>query len=67
MTTKSRTIIAETIVSKKPVDVGFEARHTWTLAILIAWIERQFGQSLAEKGGSKLLTRLGLLIYTKDT
>ncbi|MFE6072929.1 winged helix-turn-helix domain-containing protein [Paenibacillus sp. NPDC057886] len=46
--------------------MGFETRHTWTLAILTAWIKRQFGQSLTEKGLSKLLTLLGL-IYTKDT
>jgi transposase len=58
--------IAETIVSKKPVDVGFEARHTWTLAILAAWIERRFGQSFTEKGVSKLLTRLGFS-YSKAT
>ncbi|MBO9604760.1 MAG: IS630 family transposase [Paenibacillaceae bacterium] len=58
--------IADTIVNKKPVDVGFEARHTWTLAILASWIERQFGQSFTEKGVSKLLNRLGFS-YTKAT
>jgi transposase len=34
-------------------------RHTWTLAILASWIERQFGQSFTEKGVSNLLKRLG--------
>lgn len=58
--------IAETVINKKPIEVGFEARHTWTLAILASWIERQFGQSFTEKGVSKLLKRLGFS-YTKAT
>ncbi|WP_111619790.1 winged helix-turn-helix domain-containing protein [Paenibacillus pabuli] len=46
--------------------MSFEARHTWILAIFTAWIERQYGKLITEKGVSKLLTRLEL-IYTKDT
>ncbi|WP_230986981.1 helix-turn-helix domain-containing protein [Cohnella fermenti] len=58
--------IAETVVHKKPVDVGIEARHTWTLGILVSWIEQRFQQSFTEKGVSKLLKRLGFS-YTKAT
>jgi len=58
--------IAETIVNEKPLDVGFEARHTWTLAILSSWIERQFGPSFMDKGVSQLFNRLGFS-YTKAT
>lgn len=58
--------LADTIAHKRPVDVGFEARHTWTLKLIASWIEGEFGQTYSERGVSKLLERLGFS-YTKAT
>lgn len=43
------------IAHKHPVDVGFEARYTWTLKIIARWIEREFDQRYTPHGISKLI------------
>ncbi len=58
--------LKETIAKQKPVDVGFEAKYTWTLKIIRTWIHREFGEAYTLKGVSKLLNRLGFS-YTKAT
>lgn len=58
--------LKETIAGQRPVDVGFEAKYTWTLRIIRAWILREFGEKYTLKGISKLLNRLGFS-YTKAT
>ncbi|MNC56361.1 hypothetical protein D3C75_1059520 [compost metagenome] len=54
--------LADTIVNKQPADVGFEARHTWTLGILTSWIKREFGPSFTEKGVPNFLRALASCI-----
>ncbi|WP_246096674.1 IS630 family transposase [Paenibacillus sinopodophylli] len=54
------------IADERPVDVGFEAKFTWTLKLIRAYILREFGQSYTLKGVSKILMRLGFS-YTKAT
>ncbi|AET59687.1 transposase-like protein [Paenibacillus terrae HPL-003] len=54
------------ITEKKPVDVGFEAKFTWTLQLICTWIHREFSQTYTLKGASKWLNRLGFS-YTKAT
>jgi transposase len=58
--------LTQVIVNKQPADVGFEARHTWTLAVIASWINREFDEAFTEKGVSKMLARLGFS-YTKAT
>ncbi|WP_309241995.1 IS630 family transposase [Paenibacillus sp. S150] len=58
--------LKETIAQQRPVDVGFEAKCTWTLRLIRAWILREFGEKYTLKGISKMLNRLGFS-YTKAT
>ncbi|WP_159886005.1 IS630 family transposase [Paenibacillus puerhi] len=58
--------LADTIKNKRPADVGFEARFTWTLKTIAMWIKREFGETFTERGVSKMLERLGFS-YTKAT
>ncbi|MFB5676554.1 transposase [Paenibacillus terreus] len=51
--------LADTIATKRPVDVGIEAKYTWTLKLAILFVEREFGKTFTERGMSKLLHRLG--------
>ncbi|WP_171716535.1 winged helix-turn-helix domain-containing protein [Paenibacillus phytohabitans] len=54
------------LTNKRPVDVGFDAKYTWTLKLAIGYIEREFNQAFSERGLSLLLHRLGFS-YTKAT
>lgn len=58
--------LKQTIVSSVPHDVGFTARHNWTLEIIAALIEREFGVQYSLRGISKMMHRQGLS-YTKPT
>lgn len=59
-------ILADTISTKQPVDVGIEAKYTWTLKLAILFVERKFEKTYTERGMSKLLHRLGFS-HTKAT
>ncbi|ANS73181.1 transposase [Paenibacillus yonginensis] len=59
-------ILANTVANKRPVDVGIEAKYTWTLKLAMLFVEREFGECYTEKGMSVLLHRLGLS-HTKAT
>jgi transposase len=56
----------QTIVNKKPVDVGFPAHMNWTSGLIRQWIEKQYQVKYAERGIRQLLYRLGFS-YTKPT
>ena len=58
--------LADTIATKRPVDVGIEAKYTWTLKLAMLFVEREFGETYTEKGMSVLLHRLGFS-HTKAT
>lgn len=45
-------ILADTIATKRPVDVGIEAKYTWTLKLAILFVERKFGKTFTERGMS---------------
>lgn len=53
-------------ISKRPVDVGIEAKYTWTLKLAMLFVEREFRKMFTERGRSKLLHRLEFS-YTKAT
>jgi transposase len=58
--------LKQTIVGSLPHEVGFTARHNWTLEIIAAFIEREFGHRYSLRGVFKMMHRLGLS-YTKPT
>ncbi|KJD42846.1 helix-turn-helix domain-containing protein [Paenibacillus terrae] len=58
--------LKQTIVDSVPHNVGFTARHNWTLEIIAAFIKREFGQTYSLRGISKMMHRQGLS-YTKPT
>jgi transposase len=58
--------LKQTIVHSVPHEVGFTARHNWTLEIIAAYIEREFGHRYSLRGVSKMMHRQGLS-YTKPT
>ena len=66
LTKEQQEKLKQTIVSSVPHDVGFTARHNWTLEIIAAFIKREFGYTYSLRGVSKMMHRQGLS-YTKPT
>jgi transposase len=58
--------LTQTIVESIPHEVGFTARHNWTLELIAAYIEREFKAAYSIRGVSIMMHRLGLS-YTKPT
>ena len=58
--------LVQVVAFNTPHDVGFENNYNWTLAIIAAFIEREWAQSYTLRGVSKLLEDLGLS-YTRPT
>lgn len=58
--------LKQTIILCVPHEVGFTARHNWTLEIIAAYIKREFGHRYSLRGVSKMMHRQGLS-YTKPT
>ncbi|MEK3933891.1 winged helix-turn-helix domain-containing protein [Sporosarcina sp. FSL W7-1349] len=52
------------VANRRPVDVGFKAKYTWTLPLVAVWIEQELDETYTPEGVSKLLKRLGCS-YTK--
>jgi transposase len=66
LTKEQQEKLKQTLVSSVPHDVGFTARHNWTLEIIAAFIKREFGHTYSLRGISKMMHRQGLS-YTKPT
>lgn len=66
LTKEQQEQLKQTIVLSVPDDVGFTARYNWTLEIIAAYIEREFGHRYSLRGVSKMMHRQGLS-YTKPT
>lgn len=58
--------LVQTVVHSLPVDVGFAARHNWTLALIVSFIEQKWQKKYTLHGMSRLLSSLGLS-YSKTT
>lgn len=56
LTDEQEKLLADTIANQRPVDIGIEAKYTWTLKLAMLFVERGFGESYTEKGMSVLLT-----------
>jgi transposase len=66
LTTEQQEQLKRTIVEFVPHEVGFTARHNWTLEIIADWIKREFGPTYSLRGISKMMHRQ-CLSYTKPT
>lgn len=66
LTNEQQEKLKQTIVNSVPHDVGFTARHNWTLEIIAAFIQREFGYTYSLRGVSKMMHRQGVS-YTKPT
>jgi transposase len=55
-----------TIINKLPVELGFTAKHSWTLQLIRDHIEQTYQQTFSIRGTSKLMHRMNLS-YTKPT
>lgn len=66
LTPQQREELVKVIVSQLPTDVGFSAKFNWTLAIIAAYIEREWHVTYTLRGISRLLHALGLS-YTRPT
>jgi transposase len=66
LTSEQHQQLKQTIVTKLPHEVGFPAKHNWTLALAAAYVKREFERSYTIAGMAKLLHRLDLR-FTKPT
>ncbi len=58
--------LVHVIVHAVPADVGFRARHNWTLSLITAYVKREWDKEFTLRGMSRLLKSLGLS-YSKAT
>lgn len=61
LTSEQQEKLKQIIVNSIPHDVGFTARHNWTLEIIAALIQREFGVTYSLRGIFKMIS------YTKPT
>lgn len=66
LTTEQQQQLKQTILTKLPHEVGFPAKHNWTLALAAAYVKRECERSYTIAGMAKLLHRLDLR-FTKPT
>ncbi len=59
-------IILETITTKTPEDVGFEAKKNWTIELVRQWVIKEFNITMSHRGIAYVLHRLNLS-YTRPT
>lgn len=66
LTKEQQEQLIQTIAYSVPDEVGFTAKHNWTLELISAYVEREWGHRYSLRGVSKVMERLGLS-YTKPT
>jgi transposase len=66
LTKEQQNQLKKTIAYSVPHEVGFTAKHNWTLELIATYIEREWGHRYSLRGISKVMERLGLS-YTKPT
>ena len=54
------------ILERRPHDLGFPSKYNWTLKIIVAYVEKTYGEKYTLPGMSKILHEMGLS-YTKAT
>ena len=66
LTKEQQAQFKQTIIASLPHEVGFTAKHNWTLHLAAEYIKREFDTTYTLAGMSKLMHRLGLS-FTKPT
>ncbi|MET3211888.1 UNVERIFIED_CONTAM: transposase [Paenibacillus sp. PvR008] len=66
LTAEQQQQLKQTIITNLPHEVGFPAKHNWTLALAVAYVKREFERSYTIAGMAKLLHRPDLR-FTKPT
>jgi transposase len=66
LTKEQQEQLKKTVAFAVPHEVGFAAKHNWTLELIAGYVEREWGHSYSLRGMSKVMERLGLS-YTKPT
>lgn len=66
LTKEQQEQLKQTVAYSVPHEVGFTAKHNWTLDLIAAYVEREWGYRYSLRGISKVMERLGLS-YTKPT
>ncbi len=66
LTKEQQAQLKQTVAYSVPQEVGFTAKHNWTLELIASYVERQWGHRYSLRGISKVMERLGLS-YTKPT
>ncbi|GAA3328683.1 hypothetical protein GCM10020331_093580 [Ectobacillus funiculus] len=51
---QEKELIKKTVVHSLPVDVGFTARHNWTLALIVSFVEQKWQKKYTLRGMSRL-------------
>ncbi|AVF20608.1 winged helix-turn-helix domain-containing protein [Paenibacillus larvae] len=66
LTKQQQDRLKQTVAYSVPHEVGFTAKHNWTLELIATYVEREWGHCYSLRGISKVMERLGLS-YTKPT
>lgn len=66
LTKEQQEQLKQTIAFSVPHEVGFTAKHNWTLELIAAYVEQEWSHRYSLRGISKVMERLGLS-YTKPT
>lgn len=66
LTKEQQDQLKQTVAYSVPHEVGFTAKHNWTLELIATYVEREWGHRYSLRGISKVMERLGLS-YTKPT
>lgn len=66
LTKEQQEQLKQTVAYATPHEVGFTAKHNWTLELIAAYVKREWGHSYSLRGMSKVMERLELS-YTKPT
>lgn len=66
LTGEQRNQLATMLQRQQPVEVGFEARYTWTLPLVAEWIKQECGITMSVRGISAMLKRMNFS-FTKAT
>ncbi|MEI7027124.1 helix-turn-helix domain-containing protein [Paenibacillus sp. y28] len=60
LTKEQQEQLKQTVAYSVPHEVGFTAKHNWTLELIAAYVEQQWGHHYSLRGMSKVMERLGL-------
>lgn len=61
LTPEQEAQLVEIITKQDPFQVQLSLRKTWTLSLIIKYVEREWGHSYSSRGMSLLLKRIGIV------